>query len=77
MEPIHDRMPVILDPRDFDRWLDVGDPTRPPVDLLRPYPADRMCAWQVGGRVGNVRNNDMALLDPASPIQLQNHLPLD
>jgi putative SOS response-associated peptidase YedK len=77
MEPIHDRMPVILDPRDFDRWLDVGDPTRPPVDLLRPYPADRMCAWQVSARVGNVRNNDMALLDPASPIQLQNHLPLD
>jgi len=77
MEPIHNRMPVILDPMDFDRWLDAGDPARPPVDLLRPYPAERMCAWPVSDRVGNVRNNDMALLDPASPSQLQNHLPLD
>lgn len=77
MEPIHNRMPVILDPREFDRWLDAGDPARPPVDLLRPYPADRMRARPVSGRVGNVRNNDMALLDPESPIQLQNHLPFD
>jgi putative SOS response-associated peptidase YedK len=74
---IHNRIPVILDPGNFDRWLDVGDATRPPVDLLRPYPVDRMCAWQVSDRVGNVRNNDMAILDPASPIQLQNHLPLN
>jgi putative SOS response-associated peptidase YedK len=57
---IHNRIPVILDPGNFDRW-----------------PVDRMCAWQVSDRVGNVRNNDMAILDPASPIQLQNHLPLN
>jgi putative SOS response-associated peptidase YedK len=24
MEPIHNRMPVILEPRDYDRWLDAG-----------------------------------------------------
>jgi hypothetical protein len=43
----------------------------------RIFAAERMCAWQVSDRVGNVRNNDMALLDPASPLQLQNQLPLD
>ncbi len=42
MEPIHNRMPVILDPQDYSRWLDPGDPARPPVDLLRPYPAEKM-----------------------------------
>jgi putative SOS response-associated peptidase YedK len=30
MEPIHNRMPVILEPKDYDRWLDPGDPARPP-----------------------------------------------
>jgi putative SOS response-associated peptidase YedK len=64
MEPIHNRMPVILDPRDFDRWLDTADPVRPPVDLLRPYPADRIHAWPVSKHVGNIRNNDASLLDP-------------
>jgi putative SOS response-associated peptidase YedK len=63
MRPIHDRMPVILEPREYDRWLDVGDPARPPVDLLRPYPAEKMLAWPVSDRVGNVRNNDPALLE--------------
>jgi putative SOS response-associated peptidase YedK len=63
MRPIHDRMPVIVEPRDYDRWLDAGDPARPPVDLLRPYPAEKMLAWPVSGQVGNVRNNDPALLE--------------
>ena len=31
--------------------------------LLRPYPAQRMRAYPVDARVGNVRNNDPALLD--------------
>jgi putative SOS response-associated peptidase YedK len=35
----------------------------PPVDLLRPYPAENMLAWPVGQRVGNVRNNDPELLE--------------
>jgi putative SOS response-associated peptidase YedK len=64
MAPIHNRMPVILEPKDYDRWLDAGDPATPPVDLLRPYPAERMTAWPVGVRVGNVRNNDPELLEP-------------
>ena len=63
MAPIHNRMPVILEPMDYDRWLDAGDSAKPPVDLLRPYPAERMCAWTVSDRVGNVRNNDPALLE--------------
>jgi putative SOS response-associated peptidase YedK len=65
MEPFHDRMPVILDPKDYDRWLGT-DSALPqlPTDLLRPYPADRMRSWKVSSRVGNVRNNDPELLAP-------------
>ena len=66
-EPFHNRMPVILEPKDYDRWLDPGDPARPPVDLLRPFPSEQMRAWQVSDRVGNVLNNDPALLEPVTP----------
>jgi putative SOS response-associated peptidase YedK len=67
MEPIHHRMPVILEARDYERWLDHGDSARPPVDLLRPFPAEKMIAWPVSDRVGNVRNNDPQLLEEAEP----------
>jgi hypothetical protein len=30
-------MPVIIPERDYDRWLQPGDPQRPPIDLLRPF----------------------------------------
>lgn len=58
---IHTRMPVILEPREYERWLAPGDPARLPVDLLRPRPAEEMTAWKVGAAVGNVRNNDPSL----------------
>jgi len=63
--PIHERMPVILNPRDYERWLQRDEAGRPPVDLLRPYEAGRMRVWQVGAAVGNTKNNSPALLEPA------------
>lgn len=57
MEPIHNRMPVILHRKDYERWLAVADPAQLPLDLLRPYPAEEMKAWPVSQDVGNVRNN--------------------
>jgi putative SOS response-associated peptidase YedK len=64
MEPIHNRMPVILHRQDYDRWLEPGEPSRLPVDLLRPYPAEEMKAWPVSRDVGNVRNNRHELIEP-------------
>jgi len=61
---IHDRMPVILKPSDYGRWLEPGDPERPPVDLLRPFDADFMKAWKVGPDVGNVKNDRPDLAEP-------------
>ena len=69
-EKVHNRMPVILAPRDYSRWMEAGDPSRPPVDLLRPYPAEKMRSWPVSSRVGNVRNDDQELLTKCPPEQL-------
>jgi putative SOS response-associated peptidase YedK len=62
--PMHERMPVILMPRDYERWLHRDDGGRPPVDLLRPFDATHMRAWRVDAAVGNVRNNSAVLLEP-------------
>ena len=62
-ERIHTRMPVILRQRDYARWLEPGEPSHLPVDLLRPFPADEMKAWRVGADVGNVRNNRPELVE--------------
>ena len=51
-QPIHDRMPVILKPEDYDLWLDpqVKAPNllKP---LLRPYPSEEMVAEPVSTKV--------------------------
>jgi putative SOS response-associated peptidase YedK len=39
MEPLHNRMSVILAPQDYERWLEPVDPAHLPVDLLRPLPS--------------------------------------
>ena len=41
MAPLHDRMPVILDPADYARWLDPATPAPAVAALLRPYPATK------------------------------------
>ena len=61
---MHDRMPVILMPRDYERWLHRDDQGQPPIDLLRPLDAALMQAWRVDAAVGNVRNNAPELLEP-------------
>jgi putative SOS response-associated peptidase YedK len=58
---IHDRMPAILAPAHYDRWLsDEPDPR----DLLRPFPADLMCMWPVSTRVNKPENDDALIIDP-------------
>jgi len=66
MEPLHNRMPVILQRPDYQRWLAPAEPSQLPIDLLKPFPAEQMKAWKVGSAVGNVRNNSPELLIPTS-----------
>ena len=71
--PLHNRMPVILERKDYARWL-AGDGEVPALDLLRPYPAEQMTAWKVDKAVGNVRNDCAQLLDPAPVADAQQGL---
>ena len=61
--PLHNRMPVIIERKDYARWLGGDDPAQPPLDLLRPFPAEKMTAWKVDKSVGNVRNDAAHLLE--------------
>jgi putative SOS response-associated peptidase YedK len=66
--PIHDRMPVILPPASWPVWLgETEAATTALLALLRPYPDELMRAYPIGPRVGNVRNDDPALLEPLAP----------
>ena len=57
---IHNRMPVILGADGYDRWLDLDTD---PVEMLKPCPSEWLEAFAVDKRVGNVRNNDAALIE--------------
>jgi putative SOS response-associated peptidase YedK len=46
------------------RWLTPGAPSRPPLDLLRPFPAEQMTAWKVDRKVGNVKNDMPDCIEP-------------
>lgn len=58
MHPIHDRMPVILAPKDYDLWL---DPKAQKSDLLQPllhpYSSQEMTAYPVSTQVNKPSND--------------------
>jgi putative SOS response-associated peptidase YedK len=64
MAPVHDRMPVILAPEAYGRWLDPAAASGELQALLAPCPEAWLTLHPVGPRVGNVRNDDPGLLEP-------------
>jgi len=62
LKPIHERMPVILEAQDHDRWLK-GDPDEA-EGLLRPLGADKLRAYKVGTRVNAPANDDPGCIEP-------------
>lgn len=65
LRSVHDRMPVIVHPRDHDLWLDRGirqsDLLLP---LLRPYPSEEMTSYPVSRRVNSPENDDPQCIEP-------------
>jgi putative SOS response-associated peptidase YedK len=59
MRPVHDRMPIILDPADYDKWLDRNlQDTDVLQQLLKPFLAERMRLVPVSTLVNSPRNED-------------------
>lgn len=66
MAQIHQRMPVILKPGDYDDWLDrdnSGDDVT--YTLLRPWPRSNLQAWPVSTTVNRPQNDGPGLIEPA------------
>ena len=64
MAPIHNRMPVIVEPEDFDLWLNPEPNPEQGLHLLRPYPAEKMTAYPVSTTVNNPRNDVPDCIQP-------------
>ena len=66
MAPIHSRMPVVLSEALAAAWL-TSEPLIPPAALDILIPDETSSTWEmyaVSPRVGNVRNDDAALVQP-------------
>jgi putative SOS response-associated peptidase YedK len=56
----HDRMPVVLDERDYLQWLTADDPR----DLLRAPHNEALTNYPVSRKVNSVKNDDASLVEP-------------
>ena len=63
---IHDRMPLMIDKRDWDRWLDPDSPLDPELLTVRAD-LSHLEVREVSTLVNNVRNNGPELIEPAEP----------
>jgi putative SOS response-associated peptidase YedK len=69
MEPIHDRMPVILPPDAWSTWLDRDNQDLVELNgLLVPAPDHLLSLRTVSTEVNNVRNKGAELVDEADPL---------
>ncbi|NMG39090.1 SOS response-associated peptidase [Chelativorans sp. ZYF759] len=67
---IHDRMPVIIQPDDFSRWLDcISNEPADVADLMRPAPDDLMEAIPISDKVNKVANAGPDILEPVAAAQ--------
>ncbi len=65
---IHERMPVVIDPRDFSRWLDCRtQEPRHVADLMRPAGPGLFEAVPVSGLVNKVANTGPEIQEMALP----------
>jgi putative SOS response-associated peptidase YedK len=63
---IHDRMPLMIDVHDWDRWLDPDNPLDPELLNVRAD-LSHLEIREVSTLVNSVRNNGPELIEPAEP----------
>jgi putative SOS response-associated peptidase YedK len=64
LRPVHDRMPVIVAPADYDEWLSSPNPSA----LLGPWAGAAFEIVPIGTRVNDVHNDDPDLLEPVPGV---------
>ena len=67
LKPIHNRMPVILDPQDYAAWLDPSSSAAKLSGLLGPCPDDVLTGYPVGQYVNSPKNEGLPCIEPAQP----------
>jgi len=59
---VHDRMPVIVQPKDYERWL---DPENEDIaDIISTPSSQGWIAYPVSRRVNDPKNDDAKLIEP-------------
>ncbi len=64
VSPIHDRMPVILAPDEYELWLEPGSKLDPLQALLDPYPAAAMQVYPVSTLVNSPKHDSAECQQP-------------
>jgi len=64
IEPIHNRMPVILSPEAEKAWLSKDAGVQTLKGLLKPYPSELMDSYEVADLVNSPRNNTPQVIKP-------------
>lgn len=67
LAPIHDRMPVILAPEDYETWLDPENHDTDSLgELLTPYPASNMKVYPVSRRMNDPSHDEPDCIEPVT-----------
>lgn len=74
LQELHTRMPVIVEPADYGKWLEEGEDRDALKRLLTPYPADKMQLHPVSTVVNSPRHEGPQCIAAAGPEKTQGSL---
>jgi putative SOS response-associated peptidase YedK len=69
VDRVHDRMPLVVEPEAWDRWLDPGLTAAEQVSALLLPRAPELVAYEVSPYVNDPRHDDARCVDAAPPAQ--------
>jgi putative SOS response-associated peptidase YedK len=68
MQPIHARMPVIVDPAHYAGWLDSAVSSKPEIlGLLQTGRSEQLVSYPVSSRVNSPAHDDSRCIEPVDP----------
>jgi putative SOS response-associated peptidase YedK len=71
---IHNRMPVILNEKDEDAWLNINTPLKQVLKLLKTFPAQETISWPVSKLVNKPANDKPSLIEPVKRVKRKKFL---